>query len=80
MSMVQQCASEGRSKEAVPALDYVEALGKMVSEGFDLNRILEIGSTSKLPKCPDVRSTYPRKSAVRFAVAKDAAFSFYYHE
>ncbi|GMH36069.1 hypothetical protein BSKO_03937 [Bryopsis sp. KO-2023] len=65
--------------EGIPAESYVQALGEMVSSGFDLDTILEIGSTSKLPKCPHVRSA-PPKSAVRIAVAKDAAFSFYYHE
>lgn len=80
VSMVEQCAQSMDSDKSVPTATYVEALGTMVSEGVNLDKILDISSTSKLPRCPDVRSTKMQTVGVRLAVAKDAAFSFYYHE
>ena len=61
---------------------YAQALGDLVVDSLDLDRLVEIAGTCKMPKCPEIRLALGTVAAapVKIAVAKDEAFSFYFHE
>ncbi|WP_027417596.1 cobyrinate a,c-diamide synthase [Aneurinibacillus terranovensis] len=56
--------------------------GDIISEQIDLDRLLEIADTPPLPVPESARHTASeaKSPVVRIAVAKDAAFNFYYPE
>lgn len=64
---------------------YVEGVDKVKKE-IDIDRIIEISTLAKVPKCPETNLTDMTNPTpddfdkVKIAVAKDAAFSFYFHE
>lgn len=58
--------------------EQIELMGKTVEEHLDLNAIIELASHTE-----EIETEAPAKAVenkVRIAIAKDKAFSFYYHE
>ncbi|CAD7697609.1 unnamed protein product [Ostreobium quekettii] len=70
------------SNGAMTPEKYASALGDLVTASVDIDKVLEMAETSKIPKCPDLKLSLgpPLSAPVKIAVAKDDAFSFYYHE
>ena len=59
---------------------FLDDLSKMTQE-LNTSKCIEIAMMAKVPKGPDDDATLSvAQNAVKIAVAKDAAFSFYYHE
>ena len=61
---------------------YANELGELAGKGFDIDKVVAIAATCKLVKGTDVKPRLGSLPAtpVKIAVAKDEAFSFYYHE
>lgn len=61
--------------------DYAAKLATLVEQFVDLEAVLELAAAAQVPDCPQ-RIPLQIKDArrVQVAVAKDAAFSFYYQE
>ena len=52
-----------------------------IAQDLNTSKFIEIATTAKVPKCPDDDVTsLASQDTVKIAIAKDAAFSFYYHE
>jgi cobyrinic acid a,c-diamide synthase len=67
------------SNEASAASEKIARIGAIVGEQVNLDRILEIArATTPLPSPPPVTTTIRPAPPVRIAIARDAAFGFYY--
>lgn len=60
--------------------DFFEQLGTLVSETIDINRLLEISVAKPLDVESDSLFKERKTPIVKIAVARDAAFNFYYPE
>lgn len=59
---------------------FLEDLSKLTQD-LNTSKFIEIATTAKVPRSSeDDLSPSTKQSSVKVAVAKDAAFSFYYHE
>ena len=68
------------ANESGNADETISRLVKAVSAGVDIDRILEVSRTHNTPESPGAaRSDWP-DSDVRIAIARDAAFNFYYQD
>lgn len=69
----------------VPAIErgelngFFDTLADLIEEGIDLEKLLAVTTTTKLAKVPSVFDDNEPQRAV-IAVARDAAFNFYYEE
>ena len=74
------------ANEAGAADDMIARLADAVSAGVDLDRIIDIASTARLPAEMTVsvsgrqRQVADMRIDVRIAIARDAAFGFYYQD
>nr|WP_106783217.1 cobyrinate a,c-diamide synthase [Lysinibacillus timonensis] len=60
---------------------YFDQLGSLVAETIDLNQLIKLAEVAPLPKCQEPSLFEDKKETiVKIAVAKDAAFNFYYPE
>jgi len=51
-----------------------------MAQDLNTSKFIEIATSAKVPKCPDDVTSMSSQDTVKIAIAKDAAFSFYYHE
>lgn len=51
-----------------------------IAQDLNTSKFIEIATTAKVPKCPDDVTSLASQDSIKIAIAKDAAFSFYYHE
>ena len=70
------------ANEAGAADDMIARLADAVSAGIDLDRIIGVAGAACLPagKTGQIASPQQQTADVRIAVARDAAFSFYYQD
>ncbi|HHY73948.1 MAG TPA: cobyrinate a,c-diamide synthase [Bacillus bacterium] len=59
---------------------FFEKLGELMERTIDLDKLLKIAETSKLEAPTSSIFSHSKKCGVRIAVARDAAFNFYYEE
>jgi cobyrinic acid a,c-diamide synthase len=70
----------------VPAIErgdldsYFDSLAEAIEETVDVEQLLEITKTQSLDVTASIFDTQPQRQEVHIAVAKDAAFNFYYEE
>lgn len=62
--------------------DHSARLGSLIQKHLDLDQLLQVAGRAKVPPPPPpvLPPTPPEGPPVRIAVAKDAAFCFYYAE
>ena len=65
--------------EDVPG-DYIARLAQLMEDSLDLDRLLEIANRAETPSVAVDPPPRPAGQRVRLAVARDAAFCFYYTE
>jgi len=63
--------------EAGDVASRIDQLAKLIETGVDVDRVIEIAQMA-LPSPPAPVSPEPRSKDIRIAVARDAAFGFYY--
>ena len=70
------------ANEAGAADDMIARLANAVSAGVDLDRIIGVAGAACLPagKTGQITSSRQQTAAVRIAIARDAAFGFYYQD
>lgn len=66
-------ASESRVADAT-----ISRLAHAVSAGVDVDRIIEIANSGQLPAADTIANAVAAETNVRIAIARDAAFCFYY--
>lgn len=66
------------SNEYPDARERVDMLAKTMEEQVDVGRVIEIANAAPAPVAASPASSEPAKADVCIAVAKDAAFGFYY--
>ncbi|MEH7332165.1 cobyrinate a,c-diamide synthase [Neobacillus drentensis] len=70
----------------VPAIErgdldtYFDSLAEAIEETVDVEQLLEITKTQSLDVSESIFDAQPQRQEVHIAVAKDAAFNFYYEE
>ncbi|MCP3742042.1 cobyrinate a,c-diamide synthase [Rossellomorea sp. BNER] len=70
----------------VPAIErgdldsYFDSLAAAIEETVDMEQLLEITKTQSLDVAASIFDAQPQRKEVHIAVAKDAAFNFYYEE
>ncbi|KON88087.1 cobyrinic acid a,c-diamide synthase [Sporosarcina globispora] len=70
----------------VPAIErgdldsYFESLAEAIEETVDINQLLEITKAQVLEVSASIFDAQPERQEVHIAVARDAAFNFYYEE
>lgn len=70
----------------VPAIErgdldsYFDSLSEAIEETVDIEQLLEITKTQSLDVSESIFDAQPQRQEVHIAVAKDAAFNFYYEE
>lgn len=60
--------------------DHSQRLGSLVEKHVDLGKLLEVAERAVVPDPCNPPVAVSEKATVRIAVAKDAAFCFYYEE
>jgi cobyrinic acid a,c-diamide synthase len=68
----------GAGGEAADADRMIGRLADAVAAGVNLDRIIDIGKAAGPPTGTVARAPGPRRADVRIAIARDAAFGFYY--
>ncbi len=66
------------SNEAEAARQRIDAIADHVGGSVELDRLLEIASAAPAFDAPPAADSTPASSRVRIAIARDAAFGFYY--
>lgn len=70
----------------VPAIErgdldsYFDSLAEAIEETLDMEQLLEITKTQSLDVSESIFDAQPQRQEVHIAIAKDAAFNFYYEE